>query len=139
MRKHPNIKAAKKIFGDIWVVKCVDYVDSTNSLVLDDALADLISQNRYKILVDFTELNFITSDVPNTLIGHVGTARENGGDILLLRPMQNVMDIIDLLGLSEIFNIALDEGAAMHYFRYIDSAHVHEEETRELDLSPGDE
>lgn len=131
-RRHPNIHAPKKIFGDIWVIKCVDYVDSTNSHALDSAISDLLSEGKNKILVDFTELNFITSDVPNTLIGHVGSAREKGGDILLLKPMQNIMDIIELLGLGEIFNIALDESAAMNHFRHIAAMGVHEEDTREM-------
>lgn len=116
-KKHPNIKPPEKVFGDIWVVKCVDYVDTTNSDVLDHTLSALLKKGSSKILIDFTELSFITSDVPNTLIGHVGTAREMGGDILLLRPMQNVMDIIELLGLTEIFYIAMDMGAAMGHFR----------------------
>jgi anti-anti-sigma factor len=122
IKSHPNIRGPEKIFGDIYAIRCRDYVDSTNSHILDAMITRLLSQGHYKILIDFTELNFITSDVPNTLISHIGKSRDNGGDILLLNPMENVMDIIEMLGLSEIFNIAPDEGTVMNYFRNLDMA-----------------
>jgi len=36
-------------------------------------------------------------------LGGIGTAQENDGNIILMRPSPNVKEVFDLLGLSQIF------------------------------------
>ena len=117
MEKHPNIHLPEKGFGDIYIIKCVDFLDATNKGALEAAVDFCIAQNNPKIVFDFSKLDYMASAGANVIIGTLQKLREAGGDLLLLKPQEHVTEIINVLGLDEEVNIALDEGAAMRFFR----------------------
>ena len=57
----------------------------------------------YKLAVDLSGLDYISSAGAGVFIGAIGTAQENDGNIILMRPSANVKEVFDLLGLSQIF------------------------------------
>ena len=64
---------------------------------------DLFDQNHYRLIVDLSGLDYISSAGAGVFIGAIGTAQENDGNIILMRPSPNVKEVFDLLGLSQIF------------------------------------
>jgi anti-sigma B factor antagonist len=67
----------------------------------------------YKLVVNLAEVDYISSAGAGVFIGAIGTAQENGGNIVLLNPTENVKEVFDLLGLSLIFTFAESEEEAI--------------------------
>ena len=64
---------------------------------------DLFEAGNYKLIVDLSGLDYISSAGAGVFIGAIGTAQENDGNIILIKPGPNVKEVFDLLGLSQIF------------------------------------
>ena len=77
--------------------------------VLDKAL----KAKEYKLIMDLSELEYISSAGVGTFIGSIGEVRENGGDIVFLNASPHVLRIFKLLGFTKLFKIMEDEEEAL--------------------------
>ncbi len=80
------------------------------------ALNGLLDNQHYKIVIDLTNLNYISSYGMGLLIGALGIAQQNRGNIILLNPKSSVKDIVELLGMNHIFPIVMDKESAFNSF-----------------------
>ena len=79
------------------------FLDAHTFEELERNINDLFDQNHYRLIVDLSGLDYISSAGAGVFIGAIGTAQENDGNIILMRPSPNVKEVFDLLGLSQIF------------------------------------
>ena len=79
------------------------FLDAHTFEELEKAISDLFEQGCYKLVVDLSGLDYISSAGAGVFIGAIGTAQENDGNIILMKPGANVKEVFDLLGLSQIF------------------------------------
>lgn len=79
------------------------FLDAHTFEELERTINDLFDQNHYKLVVDLSGLDYISSAGAGVFIGAIGTAQENDGNIILMKPSPNVKEVFDLLGLSQIF------------------------------------
>ena len=61
-------------------------------------------------------MGYISSAGAGVFIGALSEAQENGGDIVLLKPAPSVLEVFELLGLTQIFTIEEDEEEAKDAF-----------------------
>lgn len=100
----PAFQIAKEKLPDGVVALSVrGFLDAHTYEELEKALADLFENGSHKLVVDLSGLDYISSAGAGVFIGAIGTAQENDGNIILIRPTQNVKEVFDLLGLSQIF------------------------------------
>lgn len=92
--------------GEISLVKVEGYLDAKTFEQMEEALSKLFEAEHYKIIIDLSLVEYISSAGAGVFIGAIGTAQENNGNILLLSPTDNVKEVFDLLGLSQIFKFA---------------------------------
>ena len=79
------------------------FLDAHTFEELEKTINDLFDQNHYRLIVDLSGLDYISSAGAGVFIGAIGTAQENEGNIILVKPSPNVKEVFDLLGLSQIF------------------------------------
>ncbi|MHC4606440.1 MAG: STAS domain-containing protein [Planctomycetota bacterium] len=79
------------------------FLDAHTFEQLETAINDLFDQNKYRLIVDLSGLDYISSAGAGVFIGAIGTAHESDGNIILVKPSPNVKEVFDLLGLSQIF------------------------------------
>lgn len=79
------------------------YLDAHTFDQLEDTIENLFDNDFYQLVIDLSGLEYISSAGAGVFIGALGTAQENGGDIVFLNPTDEVREIFDLLGLSQIF------------------------------------
>lgn len=103
-----NFKVNEEQLGDIAVVKLTGYLDAHTAPKLEQKLNELTSNGKYKILVDFKELTYISSAGLGVFMGSIELCRENGGDIKMCQMQENVYTIFDLLGFPMLYDIADD-------------------------------
>ncbi len=101
---------------DITFIKLTGFLDAHTFEKLDETIDELFENNKYKLVVDLNELEYISSAGAGVFIGAIGTAQEQKGNIVLVSPTENVTEVFDLLGLSQIFPFAESREDAVQKF-----------------------
>ena len=102
----------------------LEITESPNALMLEgrfdasqvDKAKTFFSRLNDRTVIDFAKLDYISSAGAGVFIGAIGTAQENDGNIVLMKPSPNVKEVFDLLGLSQIFPFANDVEGAQKLF-----------------------
>jgi len=90
---------------DVVLLRVSGYLDAHTFEDLEEAISGLFSSRHYRVVVDLSEVAYISSAGAGVFIGALSEAQENGGDIVLFNPTNNVREVFDLLGLSQVFEI----------------------------------
>lgn len=99
------------------VVKVSGRVDSATSPQLAEEIARINDTGRFKIVMDFTDLDFISSAGLRVLIAALKNSRRyNRGDLVLAGLPENIHSVFDLAGFTSIFKIYDDVITAVGSF-----------------------
>ncbi|MBF0243761.1 MAG: STAS domain-containing protein [Planctomycetes bacterium] len=101
---------------DVALIKVNGYIDAHTFEDLENEIQNRFSNRQFKIIVDLSNVPYISSAGAGVFIGAFPQAQENDGNIVLLNPSKNVLDVLDLLGLTEIFTVTKDLEAAKQAF-----------------------
>ncbi len=96
----------KKLQNAITFISVRGFLDAHTFEEMERTINDLFEQRSHKLVVDLSRLDYISSAGAGVFIGAIGTAQENEGNIILIKPSANVKEVFDLLGLSQIFSFA---------------------------------
>ncbi|MHC4663181.1 MAG: STAS domain-containing protein [Planctomycetota bacterium] len=111
-----NVYGPKREFDDIWVIKCTDFIDAHNADELDNVIHEAIVGGRVNLVIDFSELKYLASTGCNILFSNISKARASGGDILVYKPVGEVMEVLELLGAADLLHIISDMESAVTFF-----------------------
>jgi anti-sigma B factor antagonist len=97
--------------GDVKVVQCKGYIDTTTSAMLENAMGELIKSKVFKIVMDLSEVDYISSAGWGIFISEIKNIRKNKGDLKLVNMKPEVMEIFELLDFTNILEYykSLDE------------------------------
>src|SRR5713226_2743253 len=87
-----------------------------SGVVLSDTMRELTKKGQKKILLNLAEVIYVDSSGVGQLVGALTTARNQGGDIKLLKPPGQVRDLLKTTRLDTVFDIQQDEAAAIQSF-----------------------
>lgn len=79
------------------------YLDAHTAPDFEDAINKLIDENRYKIVVDLTGLQYISSAGLGVFMGFIEEIRQHSGDIKLSSASPKVYKVFDLLGFPSLY------------------------------------
>lgn len=102
--------------GEVSVLYLKGYLDAHTAPDLENALRQLVEEGRYRIVVNFSDLNYISSAGLGVFMGFIEEVRENRGDIKLTNMSPKVYRIFDLLGFPTLYDILEREEQAIHAF-----------------------
>jgi len=104
----------KSLDNGIVLIKVTGYLDAHTFEQLDNCMIELFDNNSTRLIVDLENVDYISSAGAGVFIGNIGKAQDQGGNIVLLKPSENVKEVFELLGLTQIFNLVddLDEAIA---------------------------
>ena len=100
----------------VTLVKVAGYLDAHTFEQLDETINQLFQKNQFRILVDLSGVDYISSAGAGVFIGALQTAQDHEGNIVLMTPTAGVREVFDLLGLSTIFEIVENKEAALSTF-----------------------
>lgn len=99
------------------VVKMVGRVDSYTAPNLEEALNDITSNGRYKIIFDMTDVDFMSSKGWWVLIETQKVCkRYNRGELVLVCVQDRIKESLNMVGMSSYFKIFDDLTSAVAYF-----------------------
>lgn len=88
--------------GGISILKVSGYLDTTTAGELETALYGLLDRGIYKVVVDLTGVNYISSAGWGIFIGEIKRIRNHGGDLKLSGMVGDVHEVFQLLEFHSI-------------------------------------
>ena len=99
--------------GSVNVIELKGYLDAHTAPELETEFNRLIDGQNFKIVVNFTDLKYISSAGLGVFMAYVETMRENSGDIKFSNLKEDVFNIFDLLGFPVLYEFFNDEKEAI--------------------------
>jgi anti-sigma B factor antagonist len=106
--------------GDVTVLYLSGFLDAHTVPQFENALQQVLDEKRYKIVVNFRDLEYISSAGLGVFMGFIEEVRSNDGDIKLSNMSQRVYKVFDLLGFPALFEIFETEEEAIDKFKSTD-------------------
>ena len=102
---------------EISVVYLKGYLDAHTAPDFEKMLQDLVDENRIHIVVNLSELLYISSAGLGVFMGFIEDIRSKGGDIKLAELTDKVFRVFDLLGFPVLYEIFKQESEAIEKYR----------------------
>jgi len=95
-----------KQFNRVDLIELGGRLDSSSASELEAAFESLASTERFRIVVDMANLDYISSRGLRALISTVKECRRwNRGDLRLCNVPERIMSVLDIAGLTPLFKI----------------------------------
>ncbi|MBN1268454.1 MAG: STAS domain-containing protein [Kiritimatiellae bacterium] len=102
--------------GDLDVLHLDGSLDAYSFPRLEASLNGLREGNRNRVILDCAGLDYISSAALGALIGFARRARENNGDLKLVKLSPKIYNIVELLGFHKILEIHSELDQAVKSF-----------------------
>ncbi len=91
--------------GDVWVVTAEGRLDGIYSSAFANHVGALIVGENPKILIDFTQIDFVTSAGLRAVLLLMKKAKASGGAFALAGVNEQVREVLNVSGLADMFSI----------------------------------
>jgi len=113
-----TMKASNRQVGGINVVDMSGRITlGEGSVVLREAVKDLLAKGQKKILLNLGDVTYIDSSGIGELVSAFTSVRNQGGELKLLNLTKKVHDLLQITKLYTVFDIKDDEAAAITSFK----------------------
>ena len=86
------------------------------SVILREAVKDLVAKGQKKILLNLGDVTYIDSSGIGELVSAFTSVRNQGGELKLLNLTKKVHDLLQITKLYTVFDVKDDEAAAVKAF-----------------------
>jgi len=84
---------------------------------LDQAIREVVDGGCFRLIVDLSQVRYVSSTGIGVLVGTLAEVRASQGDLVLLRPHPAVQAVLDIVGLTgEMITVAGDLESALRAF-----------------------
>ena len=113
-----NLKLSTRQVDGVTIVDCSGRITlGEGSVVLRDAVKDLLSKWQKKIVLNLADVNYIDSSGIGELVSAYTTVKNQGGELKLLNLTKKVHDLLQITKLYTVFDVKDDEASAVKAFR----------------------
>ena len=102
--------------GAVSIIDVGGYLDAHTAPDLENEFNKLIENKKFKVVVNFNNLAYISSAGLGVFMAYVETMREHNGDIKFSNLKEDVYNIFDLLGFPVLYEFYDDEKEAIKKF-----------------------
>ncbi len=81
-------------------------LDASSSIQLDQAIEEALSKNETKIIVDCSQLEYISSAGLGVFMSYIQDFQANNISLILCHLSEKVLNVFQILGLDELIKIA---------------------------------
>lgn len=78
-------------------------VDSGTAPELEETLEERIGEGRYNLVLDLSDVNYLSSAGLRTLVSALRNCKKKGGDVRIATPSERVTEVMSLAGLDTLF------------------------------------
>jgi anti-sigma B factor antagonist len=87
------------------VVDVAGEIDVYTAPRLRELLIDLVNKNKYQLVVNMDEVEFLDSTGLGVLVGAVKRVRAHDGSVVIVCTQQRILKIFRITGLTKVFGI----------------------------------
>ncbi len=98
-----SVRLAPCELDNAMILKPVGSVDSASAQCLEENLATLLDRGTKYVIVDFSEVTFVSSAGIGILLGTVSSLRERGGDLIFMKIPTEIEQIFEILNINDYF------------------------------------
>jgi anti-sigma B factor antagonist len=113
-----NFEVAREDRSEVSILRLKGFLDAHTAPKFEQAIQQLLTERRYKIIVSMSDLNYISSAGLGVFMGFIEEIRDNKGDIKLSNLTEKVYKVFDLLGFPALYQIFKEENEAAN--KYLD-------------------
>jgi anti-sigma B factor antagonist len=111
------MEITKSQFKHCDMLKLTGRVDSSTAPIFAQAMNEIIESGRYKIVLDMSTVEFLSSAGLRVLVNAQKTCRRyNRGEVVISNVPANIYSALDLAGFTALFKIFDDNLAAVGAF-----------------------
>src|SRR5271168_2577956 len=111
------MKVGSRVVNGVTIVDCSGRITlGEGSVVLRDAIKDLLAKGQKKILLNLGDVSYIDSSGIGELVSAFTSVRNQGGELKLLHLTKKVHDLLQITKLYTVFDVKDDEAAAVKAF-----------------------
>src|SRR5690606_39224945 len=97
-------------------MKLNGFLDAHTAPILENAVQSAITENNFKIIMNFEKLDYISSAGLGVFMSFIEEIRSNNGDIKMTGMNDKVFSVFDLLGFPMLFDISPNTDELMTKF-----------------------
>ena len=113
-----SLKTSTRQVDGVTIVDCSGRITlGEGSVILRDAVRDLLAKNQKKILLNLGEVTYIDSSGIGELVSAFTTVRNQGGELKLLNLTKKVRDLLQITKLYTVFDVKEEETSAIKAFK----------------------
>ena len=113
-----SMKTSLRQVDGVTIVDCSGRITlGEGSVVLRDLVRDLLTKGQKKILLNLGDVNYIDSSGIGELVSAYTTAKNQGGELKLLKLTKKVHDLLQITKLYTVFDVKDDEADAVKAFK----------------------
>ena len=116
MAENNNFSISYRDHDNIKIIDITGHLDAYTANELEQAMYDVIQNGGYKIIVNFSKLDYISSAGLGVFMAFIEEVRNKDGDIKLASMTSKVYSVFDLLGFPMLFEIDKDEKKLIEKF-----------------------
>lgn len=102
--------------GDVSVLSLEGHLDAHTAPAFERAIQAEIDAGRVRLLVDGSQLKYISSAGLGVFMSFIEEIRERGGDIKICSLIPKVQQIFEILGFQAIYDLLDSRAAALQRF-----------------------
>ena len=110
------VKITTKEYKRVDLIQVDGRIDSSTAPQLEQALTKIIDEGRYRIVVDLSETDFMSSAGLREIVTALKKAKRGAGDLRLAQPSDRVREVLEMAGLDTIFRIFSTQAEAVGSF-----------------------
>jgi anti-sigma B factor antagonist len=95
----------KHIENGSWVLILTGEIDASNSVELDAAVSEVLEEGAKKILIDCSELDYISSAGLGVFMSYLDDFEENNVKMVIFNLKDKVFQVFHILGLDQLITI----------------------------------
>ncbi len=115
MRDEVQIEQEK--MGDVLLLRIIGRLDALSSEATEKKVLAIIKQGEHNdVLLDFTEVNYLSSAGMRMLLAIFKHLREASGKLAVCSVDDGVMDVLKMSGFDEVFDVFATQDEALKRF-----------------------
>jgi anti-sigma B factor antagonist len=88
--------------NEIAIISAKGFIDTTTAPDLEKKLEEQLALNKYKIIVNLENIDYVSSAGWGVFVSEIREIRENNGDLVLINMSSDVYDVYELMEFSSI-------------------------------------
>ncbi|MFN5310666.1 MAG: STAS domain-containing protein [Candidatus Kapaibacterium sp.] len=109
-----DIQSTKQ--GTVQILRIKGFLDAHTAHILERTIEEKVKAKEFSIIVNFKDLDYISSAGLGVFMVFIEEIRSGGGDIKLVEMKPKVFTVFDLLGFPMLFDILPNEQEAVSKF-----------------------